>query len=245
MVLAFGRLHHVALLHHDDAVAVGGRQAEIMGDEDGGHAARTRQLHDQVHHRLLGGDVEAGGGLIRDQELRPAGERESDHHALAHAARELERIGVVALLRPRDAHLLQDGDGLLGLVVGAGLRVLTQHVLDLVADLADRVQRRARVLEDHGDLAPAQVAHLALTGLAHVDAGKRDGAFGDTPGAIQDAHHGIRGDGFAGPGFPDDGEGFALRYGDVDVPDGLHRAAARGELDGQIANVEQRNGCHA
>ena len=75
-------------------------------------------------------------------------------------------------MRPGDAHLLEDADGLLGDVVGAGLRVLAQHVLDLVADLADRVEGRARVLEDHRDLAAAQVAHLALAGRAHVDAGE-------------------------------------------------------------------------
>jgi predicted DNA-binding protein (UPF0278 family) len=40
--------------------------------------------------------------------------------------------------------------------------VAAQHVLDLVADLADRVERGARVLEDHRDLAPADVAHVAL-----------------------------------------------------------------------------------
>ena len=68
------------------------------------------ELDDQVHHRLLRGDVEAGGRLVGDQQLRPAGERQRDDHALAHAAGELEGIGVVALLRPRDAHLLEDGD---------------------------------------------------------------------------------------------------------------------------------------
>ena len=191
------RFHHVAFLHHHDTVAVGRREAEIVGDEDGGHAARARQLHDQVHHGLLRGDVEAGGGLVSDQQLRPAGQRQRDDDALAHAARQLERIGVIALLRPCDAHLLEDGDGLLGLVVGAGLGVLAQHVLDLVPDLADRVQGRARVLKDHRDLAPAQVAHLALAGLAHVDAGKGHGTLGDAPGAVEDAHHRIGRDGLA------------------------------------------------
>ena len=77
---------------------------------------------------------------------------------------------MVALPGPGDAHLLEDGDGLVGDVLGARLRVLAQHVLDLAADLADRIERGARVLEDHRDLAPAQVAHLVLVGGAHVDA---------------------------------------------------------------------------
>ncbi len=47
-----------------------------------------------------------------------------------------------------------------------GLRVLQQHVLDLAADLADRIERRARILEDHRNLAAAQIAHVALAGGA-------------------------------------------------------------------------------
>ena len=107
-------LDHVALLHHHHAVAIGRGEAEIVGDQDGRHAALRGELDDQVHHRLLRGDVEAGGRLVGDQQLRPAGERQRDHHALAHAARELERIGVIALARARDAHLIEDLDRLVG-----------------------------------------------------------------------------------------------------------------------------------
>ena len=113
-VLDVRRLDHVALLHHHHAVAIGGGEAEVVGDQDGRHAALARQLDDQVHHRLLRGDVEAGGRLVGDQQLRPAGQRQRDDDALAHAARQLEGIGVVALLGPGDAHLLEDVDGLLG-----------------------------------------------------------------------------------------------------------------------------------
>ena len=41
----------------------------------------------------LHGDVERGGRLVGDQQLRRAGERHGDHRPLALAARELERIG--------------------------------------------------------------------------------------------------------------------------------------------------------
>ena len=37
-------------------------------------------------------DVERGGRLVRDDQPRLAGQRERDHHALAHAARELVRV---------------------------------------------------------------------------------------------------------------------------------------------------------
>ena len=167
-------LDHVALLHHRHPVAIGRGQPEVVGDQDGGHAALLGQLDHEVHHGLLGGHVEAGGRLVGDQELRPAGERERDDDALAHAAGQFERIGVVALARARDAHLLEQLDRLGGGVLRARLGVLHQHVLDLAADLADRIERGARVLEDHRHFAAAQVAHLGFAGGADVEAGEGD-----------------------------------------------------------------------
>ena len=50
---------------------------------------RSRQQ--QIEDLRLDGHVERGGRLVGDQQLRPAGERHRDHHALAHAAGELVR----------------------------------------------------------------------------------------------------------------------------------------------------------
>jgi hypothetical protein len=210
-----------------------------MGDEDCRHAALLRQLDDEIHHRLLRSHVEAGRRLVGDQKLGTAGERERDHHALTHAARQLERIGVIALARAGDPHLIEHLDRLVGERRGIGLRVLLQHVLDLVADLADRIERRARVLEDHRHFASAQIAHLVFTGGAHVEAGEMHGAFGDPAGAVEDAHHRIGGDRLAGAGLPDDADGLALGDGHVDVLDRAHDAAAGRELHGEVGNVEE------
>ena len=43
-----------------------------------------------------------------------------------------------------------------------------EALADLLADLIDRVERRHRVLEDHGDVVAAHVTHLLL---AHVEQG--------------------------------------------------------------------------
>ena len=88
--------------------------------------------------------------------------------------------------------------------------MLAQHVLDLVADLADRIERRARVLEDHRDFAAAQIAHLVFARRLDVNAGEHHRAFGDLAGAVEDAHHRVGGDGFAGAGFADNAERLAL-----------------------------------
>jgi hypothetical protein len=78
---------------------------------------------------------------------RPAGQRDGDHHALAHAARQLERVGVGApLAGSAIATSRRPGMALARRRARrspAGARVHrmpAQHVLDLVADAADRVE---------------------------------------------------------------------------------------------------------
>ena len=236
----FRGLDHAALFHHHHAVAIGGGQPQIMRDQDGRHAAPFGQFDDQVHHRLLRRDVEAGGRLVRDQELRIAGQRQRDHDALAHAAGEFERIGMIALARTRDLDLLQRLDRLLAAIADLRLlHVLAQHVLDLVADFADRVERRARVLEDHRDFAAAQIAHLVLGRGLDVDAGEHHRALGDLAGAVEDPHHGIGRHRFAGAGLADDAERLALGHGDVDVLHRLDDAAPCREFHREIVDVEQ------
>jgi len=68
-------------------------------------------------------------------------------------------------------------------LIGASLHVLAQNVRDLPAHFADWVQGRARVLKDHGNLPPPQIAHFHLVGLAHVDTAEHHRAFGDAPSA--------------------------------------------------------------
>ena len=86
-------LDQLALLHHNDTATVARRQTEIVGDQDGRHAALGRDPGQQVHHDFLRRDVEARRRLVGNQQRRIAGDRHGDHHALAHAAGEFVRIG--------------------------------------------------------------------------------------------------------------------------------------------------------
>ena len=79
-------------IHHDDAVGVARDHAEIMRDDDQRDIELARQVLHQFEDLRLDGDVERGGRLVGDDELRIAGEPDRDHHALAHAAGELVRI---------------------------------------------------------------------------------------------------------------------------------------------------------
>ena len=56
---------------------------------------------EEIEDLGLDGDVERGGRLVGDQELRSRGQRHRDHGALAQAARELVRVVARALARRR------------------------------------------------------------------------------------------------------------------------------------------------
>ena len=62
-----------------------------MGDPDDGHAQLVAQLTHQLQNLRLNGDIECRRGLIGNQHLGVASQRNSNHDALAHAARKLVR----------------------------------------------------------------------------------------------------------------------------------------------------------
>ena len=74
----------------------------------------------RVEDLRLHGDVERGGRLVGEQQLRAAGEGDGDHHPLAHAARQLVRVLAHPPRRLGDAHV---GEQLLG----GRLRVAAAH----------------------------------------------------------------------------------------------------------------------
>ena len=118
-----------------------------------------------------------------------AREPDRDHHALAHAAGELVRILVEAALGVGDAHHLQE----LGRALARGghvhPQVDQQRLHDLEADGEHRVERRHRLLEDHRDVAPANLAHLVVGELQQVAALEEDAAADDAPGGLREEPH--------------------------------------------------------
>ena len=98
-----GLLDDPAGVHDRDLVGHLGHHAEVVGDDDDGGVELALQPLDQLEDLRLDGHVERGRRLVGDQQLRVVGQRHRDHRALAHAARELVRVGVGALARLRDA----------------------------------------------------------------------------------------------------------------------------------------------
>ena len=223
----------MAGMHDDDAGGALAGQRQIVGDEDRRHAHFLGEIVDQIHDDGLRGHVEAGGRLIGDQERRLRGKRDRDHDALAHAARHFERIGFGAARRIGDADGAQHVDRLGRRVAPRHVAVADQHVGDLAADRADRIERGARILEDHRDLAAAHVGKLAGLCREQIEPAEHGTAGGDFAGGIENAHHRIGGDRFARAGFADQRDGLALVDGKAHIVERAHDAGAGAEFDAE------------
>ena len=157
----------------------------------------------------LHGDVERGGRLVGDQEIRSAGERDRDHHALPHAAGKLVRIILHPPLRCGDADARQRLDRQpVGFPPVLAL-VQHEHLGDLPADRRDRIERRHRLLEDHGDAIAAQLALLGRRKVLDLAAVETDGAGADRQRRTQQADQSERRNALAAAGFADEAERLA------------------------------------
>ncbi len=148
-----------ASVHHGGPVANLRDNAEIMGDEQAGHAGLAAQLVDQGKDLGLNCDIERGRGLVRDQKARLAGQRHGDHHALPLAAGKLVRVPVDLASAIGDSDPL---DQLCRPVERGATRqgaMQHQHFRDLLANRENRVERGHRLLKNHGDLVAPNGAH--------------------------------------------------------------------------------------
>ena len=240
------RLHDAARVHHVHEVRNLGHHAQVMGDVDNADAALRLDAFDQLQDLGLDGHVQRGGGLVADEHIRVTGQGDGDDHALAHAAAELVGILAHPLFRLLNAHLGEQTHGLVpGLLLG-GL-VMPDHALhDLLADGHGGVQAGHGVLEDHRDpLAVDVAADVAGFHFQNVHGGGGavvvavvvyDAAAVHHTVGGQDTHGRLEGDGLAAAALAHHRQGGAPGQVNVHAADGVHRACAGLEGDGQIPN---------
>ena len=226
-------LDELAAFHHADTMREAAHQVEVVRDEEQRHAHLGLQLIEQRQDLRLDGDVQRRGRLVADQEFGLARQRHGDHGALALPARELMRIDVNAPCGLGDAGARQQLDGTGACRIRPQSFVQLKHLADLIAHRVQRVERRHRLLKNHGDAAAAQAAHLALALAQEVFAGKADGAAGDC--AVDQAQHRQSSDRFARTRLTDQGEFLARR--DVEGHVVNHRRSA--EAHAEMVDVEQ------
>ena len=112
---------------------------------------------------------------------------------------------------------------------------------DLMANGQHRIQRRHRLLEDHGNGVAANLAHLGFRQLEQVAALEDHPSVDRSPRRRRDqAQNRQRRNALAAAGLADDGERFASLHRKRHAVDGAHHAVAREEICLQALHVEQR-----
>ena len=229
-------------VHHVHAVGVARDDAEVVRDHDHRDVELARQLLHEMQDLRLDGDVEGGGRLVGDDELGIAREPDGDHHALAHAARELVRVLSEPPRGIGDADHLQELDGARPRLVLAHPLVDEKRLHDLQPDGQHRVERGHRLLEDHRDVAAAQRAHLVLGEREEIASFEQDAPVRDASGRLgEEAHDRERRYRFAAAGFADQRDHLAR----IDLPahalHGADDAARRDEMHVQVFDRQQRS----
>ena len=109
--LGRGRLlDHLPGVHHGDLVGQLGDQGQVVGDEEHRQVHVLAQLLQQLDDLGLDRHVECRRRLVGDEQARLAAERHGDHHPLAHASRELVRVGRQPPGGVGDVHALEQLD---------------------------------------------------------------------------------------------------------------------------------------
>ena len=232
-------LHNVAGVDDRHLVADLGHNAHVVGDQQHGGVVLFAQVGDQVQHLGLDGHIQRGGGLVGQQQVGVAGQRNGNDHTLLHAAGKLMRILIVPLRR--DTHDLQH---LLGALLGGGVALVVavqpHHLGDLVADALHRVQGRHRVLKDHRDVVAADLAHLVLRQLQHILAFQVDLAARNAAAHVgQDAQDGFGNGGLAGAGLAHQAQGLAPLQMQRHAVDRVHHLAVGHILHHQVLHFEE------
>src|SRR6185295_7831916 len=187
-------LRDAARVHHRHFVRRLCHDAEVVSDEDDSGPAFVLERADQIEDLSLDGDVECGRGLVRDQDLRIEHERDRDHDALAHPARELVGVAVQPIGRARDPDFLERLERAAPRNLARDILVRVDRLLDLPADLVEGVQRGEWILEDHCDALPANATQLSGRELQEVHAVKENLAVDARVGKLRQSHHGQGGD---------------------------------------------------
>jgi len=195
-------------VHHGDALS---HQPRI---------ALLAQPHQERKDLRLRGHVQCGGRLVRQQQARLRSGGERDHHALAHPAAELVRVGKCTALGVANPDVAQQLKRPRSCLAPAQAEVHAQRLGDLVANPEDGVQGAEWVLIDHPHVVRAQVAQLLRLHPEHIAAVELDLARGDVSGPRDEAYDRPAGEGLAGPGLADQTDDLARPDAQTGVSDG-------------------------
>ena len=205
-----GILDDLSAVHHRDAIRRLCDHAEIVRDEDDGHAHLALQLLEQLEDLRLNRHVQRRRRLVGDQHRRPARQRHGDHHALPHAAGQLVRILVDPLTGGRNTDALEHLDRARPRLPARHPFVEHERLDDLFAARVDGIQRGHRLLEDHRDFLAADRAHLLVGQRNEVAPLEQNPPLDDSAGRLRNQlQYRERRHALAAARFADHGQRFA------------------------------------
>ena len=228
-------------IHDGDAVRQIAQQREIMAHIEDGDA---RLVDDPTQHRRdvrLRRDVEAGGRLVQDQNVRLAAQRDRQRDALLLAAAELERIALERLLRVWNLDELEQLDLAPGEGRTSQSEVPAQRLRKLTSDGQGRVERERRALRDVGDPISPQPPAVGRREAEQIGLAEQ-GCARDRFVRLAEADRRLGGRRFAAAEFagePDDGAGLQRER---DVPDREYPVAHVGIADAQTFDLQPARG---
>ena len=196
----FGRtlLDHFAAVHHDDATAYVGDDAEVVADQDDRGAEIGVELAQEIEDLRLDRDVQRRRRLVGNSSM---GSLENPSRASrAGACRPRTDAGIRrsparAPIFPSPKELDRPSQRRRTIVPA-----VNDHRLDeLVRNALDRIERCHRVLEDHRDRAAAKRAHFGLAHLHDVAIPELDLSARDAALLLQQPDDRERRDALAGP----------------------------------------------
>ena len=199
------RFNDTPRVHYGDVVADFRNDAQIVGNQNHGHAEFSDQVADQFQNLCLNGNVKGSRRFVGEEQLRIARERYGDDYALLHAARKLMRIIVCA--RFGDPHELQHFFRFFECRFFIDFFMQHIHLRNLFAHGHDGIQCGHRILEDHGNVGTAHLFQIFLFHRKNVFAVDAYGSAHDFSRRRGDkAEYGKRGRRFSRARFTDESE---------------------------------------
>ena len=178
-------LQNVSRIEHDDAVGDLCDDGEVVRDIERRRPFPLDDGLEGLEHLDLGGDVEGGGRLVQNQQVRPAAERHGRHQPLQLTARHLVGVAFAETVRVRQfkrpVEFLRPLPGLFA----AHLAVEDGRLGHLLADGQRGIEGGRRALGQIGDALAAHVALLVRRHGDHVAPVQTDFAAGELQAGLR------------------------------------------------------------
>jgi hypothetical protein len=211
-----------------------------VGDEQRRSAGAGGEVLDERDDARFYRDVERGGRLVEDEQLRVRQQSHRDDDALLLAAAQLMRIGAHDAVGIGQAYGLDHVDGATMRLIPGDLIVDQRHFHQLPADEHGRIERGHRLLIDHRDFRAADGAQIAVGQARHVAALEADRAIGNAPEPGEIAHDGERDRRLAAARFADQSHRLPWHDPARKVHHRRNFCGAGKERNAETVDIEQR-----